>query len=150
MLFPTRPSCRSRLLLSALLLGALSARAQPPPRDAVQTTGRSIIRGRVLAGDSGTPMRRAFVRLNSPALRESRAAATDTDGRYEFSQLAAGRYTISVNKPAYVNWSYGQTRPNGPGKPIVLLDNQLAENVDIRLPRGGVIAGRVVDEFGEP
>jgi len=64
--------------------------------------------------------------------------------------LAAGRYTITVNKPAYVNWSYGQTRPGAPGKPIVLLDNQLAENVDIRLPRGGVITGRVVDEFGEP
>jgi hypothetical protein len=33
---------------------------------------------------------------------------------------------------------------------VALLDGQTAENVDIHLPRGSVIAGRIIDEFGEP
>ena len=29
-------------------------------------------------------------------------------------------------------------------------DNQTVERIDFRLPRGAVIAGRIVDELGEP
>jgi hypothetical protein len=95
-------------------------------------------------------MRRATVRLAAPQVRGARSATTDVDGRYEFRDLPAGRYQVSASKPAYVGWSYGQTQMSGPGKPVVLADNQAADNVDIRLPRGGVIAGRVIDDFGEP
>ena len=41
-------------------------------------------------------------------------------------------------------------RPGDPGKPLDVGENQLADRVDFTLPRGGVITGRVVDEFGEP
>jgi hypothetical protein len=161
----SRLSCLPCLVLSALFLIAPFAYAQvggvvggvvtaggQPLRDTVQrTAGRSTIRGRVLAVDGGAPIRRATVRLNSPEMRgEARTASTDTEGRYEFLLLPAGRYTINVSKAAYVTSGYGQTRPNGPGKPIPLLDNQVADNIDVRLLRGAVITGRVVDEFGEP
>jgi hypothetical protein len=130
-----------------------SSLGQPPgapPRDTRPATGRSVIRGRVLSADTGQPMRRATVRVSAPQVRGARSATTDVEGRYEFRDLPAGRYQVSASKPAYVGWSYGQTQTSGPGKPVVLADNQAADNVDIRLPRGGVIAGRVVDDFGEP
>ena len=130
--------------------GTVAQPAGQPPRDTRPTTGRSIIRGRVLSADSGQPVRRATVRLGGPQVRGARSATTDVEGRYEFRDLPAGRYQVSVSKPAYVGWSYGQTQMSGPGKPVVLADNQAADNVDIRLPRGGVIAGRVLDDFGEP
>jgi Carboxypeptidase regulatory-like domain len=129
--------------------GVVQAGAQPP-RDFVPAVGRSTIRGRVLATDGGMPMRRATVRLNTPDARASQVTSTDAEGRYEFRALPAGRYTINASKPAYLSWTYGQTRPNATGKPIALADNQIADNIDIRLPRGAVIVGRVVDEFGEP
>jgi hypothetical protein len=169
---PSCPSCLSRvscLLLSALCIMPASGAAQvqggvvggivtgsvaqpsgQPPRDTRPATGRSIIRGQVLSADSGQPIRRATVRLAAPQVRGARSATTDVEGRYEFRDLPAGRYQVSASKPAYVGWSYGQTQMSGPGKPVVLADNQAADNVDIRLPRGGVIAGRVVDDFGEP
>jgi Carboxypeptidase regulatory-like domain len=165
MLFPSCPSRPSRL--SCLLVCALSvipsvAHAQvggvvggvvtaggQQPRDIVQPSGRSIIRGRVLTADGGQPVRRASVRVTSPQLRGGRAISTDADGRFEFRDLPVGRYTVAASKPAYVGWSYGQTQFSGPGKPVVLADNQAAD-IDIRLPRGGVIAGRVTDEFGDP
>jgi hypothetical protein len=172
---PSRPSCLFRLsrlsclsCLSCLLLLLLSAPAPAqqivggivggtvqagggqPPRDTRPVTGRSAIRGRVIAGDSGQPMRRATVRLTAPQTQGQRSASTDADGRYEFRDLPAGRYSVNVSKAAYVNWTYGQTQPNGPGKPIVLSDNQVADGIDVRLMRGAVITGRVVDEFGEP
>ena len=36
-----------------------------------------------------------------------------------------------------------------PPKPVVLTESQTAENIDVRIPRGAVITGRVFDEFGD-
>jgi protocatechuate 3,4-dioxygenase beta subunit len=77
-------------------------------------------------------------------------ALTDDDGRYEFRELPAGRYSITASKTAFVFWSYGQTQPGSPGAPLVLGDNQTANAIDIRLLRGAVITGRISDEFGDP
>jgi protocatechuate 3,4-dioxygenase beta subunit len=123
--------------------------AEAPPRDTRPASGHAIVRGRVLNSD-GQPLRQAMVRIMAPEIRSSRSASTDTDGRYELRNLPAGRYSISASKAPYVDSSYGQTRPNTPGKPLTLTDAQVAEDIDVRLQRGAVITGRVVDEFGEP
>ena len=122
--------------------------AGAPPRDTRPASGHAIVRGRVLNSD-GQPLRQAMVRIMAPEIRSTRSASTDGDGRYEFRNLPAGRYSISASKAAFVDWAYGQTRPNSPGKPLTLTDAQVAENIDVRLQRGAVITGRVVDEFGE-
>jgi hypothetical protein len=123
---------------------------QPPNPNAPPAPGTSTVRGHVFAADSGQPLRKAQVRMTSGELRENRLATTDVDGRYEFKEVRAGRYTISANKGSYVGLSYGQQRPNDAPKPIAILDNQLVERMDFTLPRGGVITGRILDEFGEP
>ena len=76
-------------------------------------------------------------------------ALTDNQGRYEFKDLPAGRFGVSVSKSGYVTMQYGQNRPFEPGKPIELADAQVLEKADVALPRGGVLAGRVIDESGE-
>ena len=43
-----------------------------------------------------------------------------------------------------------QQRPLEQGKPVEILEAQTIEKVDFALPRGGVITGRILDEFGEP
>jgi len=49
-----------------------------------------------------------------------------------------------------VRASYGQRRPLGPGAPIEVAEGQVVTRVDAALQRTGVIAGRILDEFGDP
>ena len=119
----------------------------PPGRQPKTGTGR--LRGRVLAVDSGTPVRRAQVRISGPDIG-SKTALTDSQGRYEFSDLPAGRFTLTASKSGFVTMQFGQTRPFESGKPIDLADAQVMDKTDFALPRGSVLSGRVADEFGEP
>ena len=124
-------------------------RLRPPPR-APEPTGTARIRGRVLAADSGAPLRRAYVRVSAPDLRIQRGATTDADGRYEIGELPRGRYSIFVSRNGYVSLQFGQQRAFEPGRPLDLGEGQLMDRIDFALPRGGVIAGRITDELGEP
>ena len=126
---------------------------QMPPRDGAPTdvpTGTGRIRGRVVAADTGAPLRRAQVRISAPAVRVNRSATTDAEGRYEFPELPAGRYNVFVSRSGFVSLSFGQRRPFEQGRPLELASAQEADKIDFALPRGGVIAGRVTDELGEP
>src|SRR5215831_17645375 len=152
----------SRVVLAsvaAILFSAASVAQTPPsfppgfgqpPRDTSVQTGTAIIRGHVFDASNGQPLRKAQVRALSPDLRDNRLAITDVSGAYEFKDLAPGRYSLSVNKGSYVGVSYGQTRPLEPGKTLEVRNAQLLDKIDFSLPRGAVITGRIVDEFGDP
>jgi Carboxypeptidase regulatory-like domain len=112
-------------------------------------TGSGRIVGRILSAETGTPLRRAQVRVSGPDIG-SKAALSDAQGRYEFKDLPAGRFTLSASKAGYVNIQYGQNRPFESGRPIELAEKQVIDKADISMPRGSVISGRIVDEFGEP
>ena len=122
-----------------------------PPRDnsAAPQTGTARIRGRVTFADTGAPLRRAQVSIGSPEAAVQRMTTSDAEGRYEFAELPAGRYVITATKGGYVTLQAGQRRPFEPGNPVTLADGQTLTNVDVALPRGSVIAGRITDEFGE-
>ena len=77
-------------------------------------------------------------------------AQTDAQGRFELTQLPAGRYNISASRAGYVTMQLGQRAPNQPGTPLELADGQVADKVGFALVRGGAISGRIADEFGEP
>lgn len=122
-----------------------------PPRDNPQEkTGTAVLSGRVVATDTGKPLRRALVRASSQETPQGRTVSTDADGRWQLKTLPAGSYRVSVSKGGYVDISYGQLRPFEAGKVLELADGQTIEKVDVSLPRAGVITGRVLDEFGEP
>jgi hypothetical protein len=153
----------STLAAAAVLFTASAALAQStlqlppgmpsgpmPPRDTSQKTGTARIRGRVVAADSGQPLRKVQVRATAPELRDNRMTSTGADGGFELKELPAGRYNLTASKGGYVQLQYGQTRPFSSGKPIELRDGETIEKVDFALPRGGVVTGRVVDEYGDP
>jgi hypothetical protein len=118
----------------------------PPGRQA--KTGSGSLRGRVVAIDTGSVVRRAQVRISGPDIG-TKTALTDAQGRYEFRDLPAGRFNVTVSKSGFVTMQYGQNRPFEPGRPIELVEAQKMDKADIALPRGSVLAGRVADEFGE-
>jgi hypothetical protein len=88
--------------------------------------------------------------LSSPEIRFSRMTTTNNDGGFEFRELPAARYTLTASKTGYLTLQYGQRRPLEPGKPIDLAAGQALTGLHFALPRGSVITGRVIDEFGEP
>ena len=122
-----------------------------PPRDNAQMpTGTAKITGRVVASDTGSPIRRAQININSRDANFNRVVATDGDGRYELAALPAGRYRLSVNKAGFVALEYGQARPFEAGKPLDITAGQVLDKIDFSLPRGSAITGRITDEFGDP
>jgi hypothetical protein len=128
-----------------------------PPRDQVggnqtgdQTAGTAVIRGRVVSADSGTPVRRAQVRAQAGELRANRLVSTDAQGRFEFKDLPAGRWTLSASKAGYMTLRYGQKRSFEAGTPIDISDGQVMDRADFSLPKGAAITGRVFDEYGDP
>ena len=128
--------------------------APPPAVEAAArdkaAKGTSAIKGRVVAADSGKPVRRVQIALSSPDLAESRSISTTAQGIFEFKDLPAGRYTVSATRPGYLRLQYGQRRPGEPGRPIQLGDGQRVTNADFSLPRSGSITGRITDELGDP
>ena len=118
--------------------------AQPQP------TGTGRIRGRVVAAVTNAPLRRVQMSLQwseNPQFRP--IVMTDAEGRYEFAQLPPGKFSLSASKPGYVALQYGQRRPYEGGTSIALNTGETITSIDFALPRGGVIAGRITDEFGE-
>jgi uncharacterized protein (DUF2141 family) len=125
---------------------ALPGMATQNPR--VQT-GTARIRGRIVDAQTGMPLRRAQITLGIPA-SQPRATVTDSEGRFEFARLPAGRYAVVASKTGFVTLQYGQRLPTDVTDFIVLANGEQRDGIDLALPRGGVIAVRVTDDFGDP
>ena len=95
-------------------------------------------------------MRRATIALSETGGQLRRATTTDAEGRFEFLELPAGRFSVTATKAGYVTLQYGQRRPFEAGTPVNLIEGATVERIDFDLPRGSVITVRVNDEFGEP
>jgi hypothetical protein len=134
--------------------GAGRGQLPPPgqPRDGrgggQLASGTAMVAGTVVVAGSGQPARRARITLNATEGGGSRTAMTDDEGRYVFSGVGAGRYMLSASKTGHVPIIFGQARPGRPGTPIQLTDGQ-SFAANLQLPRGSVITGTVVDEYGE-
>jgi len=125
---------RSALLLITLLfIPAFAQEAQPKREGAIS--------GRVVA-DDGQPMAGAQVIAigvgKSPITAASQATFCDADGNFKVTGLAHGAYSIMARAPGYVSIE------------DQLRKYRIGEIAIIRMARGGVITGRVTDEFGEP
>ena len=127
---------------------------QQPSRDvsAPPSTGTSALSGTVLTEDSTPqPVRRVLLTLNGVGLRSGRMTISDEQGRFTFSDLPTGSFTLTGNKPGYVTTYFGSRRPwRGPGAPIRLEPGQQRRDVVLKLVRGAVVSGVVIDPTGQP
>jgi hypothetical protein len=74
---------------------------------------------------------------------------TDDAGRFAFTRLPAGTYTVTARKAAYLAAPYGARRPGRSGMPVALKDGQRT-NLTITMFRGAVITGVIRDAAGLP
>jgi hypothetical protein len=135
-----RPILAALVLLAASLDVARDRQAVAPPRDpgstpAPPSSGTGIIRGRVVAADTSVPV------------------YTDAQGRYELRNLPPGVYLVTARPSQYQGQYLSAVLPRTPsGDPprVTVTADRPVEGYDFVLRRAGVIAGRLVDENGDP
>jgi protocatechuate 3,4-dioxygenase beta subunit len=132
------------------LPGQLAPDPSRPARDSSALTGTAVITGRVVDAANGQPVRRARVHAASPAVVGGRTTYTGADGSFTFRELPPGAYAVTVTKVGWVNGAFGQQRAAEAGKAFDVAAGATVGHVDIAMARGGVIAGRITDEFGDP
>jgi len=116
-----------------------------------EQVGLCRISGMVVTAGAAEPLRKARLRLQSTVDRSSTiSATTNLEGRFELSGIAPGRYKLYVTRVGYVTQVYGQRKPSDPGADLTLRPGQDIKDLIFRMIPWGVIAGRIMDEDGEP
>jgi len=115
------------------------------------------ISGQVSSAATGAPLRRALVYLRrmeaSPGVTNSavsQTAMTDAAGRFAMAGIAPGKYRLSAERSGYLAGQYGSSGPGKSGVMLTLEPGQKANDLTIKMTPHGVIAGRVLDDEGEP
>jgi protocatechuate 3,4-dioxygenase beta subunit len=111
--------------------------------------GTGLVVGQVLDAGSGQPVAGALVTMSLPGVAPLRALA-DGQGRYAFRHLPPGRFSVSAEKPGFVDGAHGRVRPSGPTQPIELAAGEKIATANIPMWRYSAITGAVIDEYGEP
>lgn len=146
-----------RLLMAVvILLAATTAAGQVsgvPPRDTplASQADTAAIQGRVVDGQTTSPLPRARVKLDGPGGLQ-RTALTDESGNFAFTALPTGLFSLTAEKPTYLPGRYpesGRTLRSNAKLFFPLLDGQVLNGL-MTLFHGGAISGRVIDSHGEP
>ena len=140
------------LLLAVVVAVSVASSQQSGARDVptAPAAGTAVVSGVVLTAEARpTPVRRARVALTSEGGAVSLFATTDDTGRFSIGSVPKGRYTLEASKPSWLTAAYGAKRPGRPGTPITVGDDRVS-SIEVRMSRGGVITGTVIDRAGQP
>ena len=137
----------------SLLCFALVLPAQAPPAAAP----KCYIEGRVLNATSGEPVRNARLTLHhkdnptgGTEAQPDYTTATDSQGRFAMQDIEAGKYEFSAARAGFAEMEYGARRPGRPGATLSLDAGQRVDGIVFRLTPHAVIAGRILDQDGDP
>jgi beta-lactamase regulating signal transducer with metallopeptidase domain len=152
-------------VVSALLFDPFFAPPQAPaaqapaaqaPGSAVDPTQRGSLAGHVTNALTGEPIRKARVTLTrtgstgSTAVATTDSVITDASGGFEFLNVYPGDCTLIASRPGFTGVERASSSSMGTMLRIALGSGEKATDLKLRLPSQGVIAGRVVDENGDP
>jgi protocatechuate 3,4-dioxygenase beta subunit len=139
----------------AVLFGASLAVAQNTPPAAVTEPGQKIRLEGTILSLSGDLVRKATVHLQGTGGQPgqppvSYSETTDSGGKFVFEDVAPGRYTLMAEKPGFVAARYGARSNTSPGTQLNLAAGMEMKDLAIKMAPQGVIAGKVLDQDGDP
>lgn len=162
----TATPLKSLLWLVALNLSLLVpvAAQRPSPSPPLEPPApKSIVRGRIVYADNGSPVRRSTVTLMQlPERGRELTGATGRDGRFEIQNVPAGVYFVIADSPglitpiAFMKFNERSDPELMNGKDLKEYCTQISvdgtNNLDItvRAHRGGAISGKVTYSDGAP
>ena len=135
--------------LLATVVSMLCAVAFISAAELVQLPKPGAVRGQIRSAATGNGLRQAEITLTHAKTRATFRAASDRQGRYEIPDVPPGQYVLTASKRGYVTSEYRQPTARR-RRALDVRPGELLERVDVALPKGGVIVGRVIDETGEP
>ena len=142
-------SFKRRLYFGSLLGFAIlaqtttSVRSQTPE---AKLKPAASISGRITLGEKPAPSIVVIASTqNSPT--PTGQATSDAEGNYRINGLPAGQFNVTPVAPVYV---IPATPMYGQGRVVNLSANEVADGIDFKLSRGGVITGRITDADGRP
>jgi hypothetical protein len=119
-------------------------------------TGTAQISGHVYRADTGAPLAKGQVTLipvTGTAVHvtgERRFTLTNGDGAYEFSQVAAGTYTVAARLSGFIGRYFDDVTSEENARILTISAGDNLDKIDIRLGAAGVISGTVLDEENRP
>ena len=132
------------VLLATLAAGSLQTAPNAP--------STATVTGVVVDAATGDPLPFADLRLTSYSGRIRLMTTSGSDGVFVFTGVASETYALSVHKPGRPPVFHGGTgaRAFDMGEPIDVSSGRTIGGLRVEVPRGAVIAGRVLDTDGEP
>lgn len=107
------------------------------------------IAGMVVSMVDGHPLSRARIKVSDTKNdQKSESVITADDGRFEFTGVPAGKYSLEGAKRGFISSYYDQHENYWTG--IVTGAGVDTENLVLKLAPAAAIAGQVLDEFGDP
>ena len=113
------------------------------PQDPVDTSDRPRSRSRCKQRWTRIAIRAG--RADIPKL-EARFGRADSAGVFEFLDVTAGTYRLGGSKAGY--FPVSGREPTAPS--VDLAEDEKRDDVEITLTRWGTLAGRILDEYGDP
>jgi hypothetical protein len=143
-------SFRSALLIAFFFTAAaLSSSAQTAHPTQPKTPNGYRMAGTVVSKTDMHTLVRARVYLRDTKERQpERSILTGDDGKFAFEGLPVGKYSLSGARRGFISASYDQHEQFSTA--IVTGAGVDTETLLLRLAPAGFIAGKVLDEFGEP
>ena len=115
---------------------------------APQKAPSGIVVGK-LVDTADAAVRSAVVTLAGAGIG-TRRVIVDGRGRFAFTALPAGSFTITATKTGYLDGAYGKRRPDGQGQALDLRDGERVTDAAITMWRFATISGTVTDDVDEP
>jgi hypothetical protein len=141
------PVKKTSLIIYAGFFFTLFMQAQEP-------SSVGVVNGIVINKLTEAPLKNAHViytKIDPAATVAPSPISKDTDAEGRFSlQLPPGSYRLWVERSGYARQVYGALSPAGEGATLTLARGQQLGPVTFRVAPLGAIAGRVIDEDGEP
>jgi protocatechuate 3,4-dioxygenase beta subunit len=134
-----------RLVLGLVVWHGLLAQSRPAP-DA-STLAR--VEGTVFNAATGEPLRKAQLILHGGTGSEY-IATTDASGKFAIERVPPGSYALTAQHQNFALLDYGAARPGVPGRRITLTAAQIMTGIDLKMVPFGVIAGKIIDQDGDP
>jgi protocatechuate 3,4-dioxygenase beta subunit len=136
-----------------VILGGL-ALFHPRPASAAQVSPAQSalafrVAGTIVSAAGGNPLARARVSIVDAANPQNvQSMITSEDGRFEFKQVAPGKYSLQGAKRGFISAAYNQHEEYSTA--IVTGAGFDTESFVLRLAPSAVISGKILDESGDP